>query len=272
MKRFLYTALSIAVWAGLLAYLVAATRMCSRQEEELRITSLRVTVRDSAQRKVVTPGMVRLWLHQSGVNFHGADAAGINTAEITRMVKSHLFVKDARVYTNLRGELVVELTQRKPIARVNTDNGYNFYVTDDDYILPLQAHEVVYVPVITGTFTPPFEKGYVGSLAPPEEGEKKLLENYTFISKLINFVRIIGDDGFWGPEIVQINVVEGGLEPKVEIVPRSGDHVVMLGSLSDVEVKLDKLLLFYRGALRYEGWDSYSRINIEYRDQIVCTR
>jgi hypothetical protein len=59
-------------------------------------------------------------------------------------------------------------------------------------------------------------------------------------------------------------------EPEVELIPRAGDHVVVLGQLDGYEKKLDNLMLFYRQAAPAEGWGKWSRINLKYDNQIVC--
>jgi cell division protein FtsQ len=274
MRKTLLTVVSAAVWAAIAVYLIVAGRMCSREMNSMRLQGVRVVVEDSARMGVVTQGMVRGWL--DGVVATGMELRRINTVELQRSMLSRLFVRTARIYTNLRGELVVELAQRRPIARISTDNGYNFYITDDNYILPLQSHETLYVPVVTGVFTPPFGRGFVGEMKPLNEcagdGKKKLPENYIFISRLINFVKFIEGDDFWRSEIEQICLGGGAGEPVLEVVPRSGSHIAVLGTINDAERKMDKLLAFYRRALRYEGWESYSRIDLRYEGQVVCTK
>ena len=92
--------------------------------------------------------------------------------------------------------------------------------------------------------------------------------------KLINFVKFVDSDDFWKAFIVQIHVVGSqagdGYDPDIEIVPRAGDQVIMLGSVDGYEQKLVKLLSFYRHAVAYEGWNCCSYINLKYKDQIVC--
>ena len=273
MKRVLNIIFSVVVWAALFVYLMWSGQMCSRRMNDQRIREVKVVVRDSATCRIVTSDMVRQWLDQEGINLRNATAVKVNTRHIRDLLLGHLFVADVRVFTDLGGRLTISLAQRKPIARVNTDNGYNFYITSDRYILPMQSHEVVYVPVITGNFTPPFERGYVGALPDPKD---KREQKSVFIHKLIDFVETVDDSDFWRSEIVQ-TVVDGsaqtaGKEPKVEIVPRSGNHIVSLGTLDDIPEKLDRLLAFYRGGLRYEGWDSYSRVSVEFSGQVVCTK
>jgi cell division protein FtsQ len=112
------------------------------------------------------------------------------------------------------------------------------------------------------------------------EKEKKSRENFRFLSKLANFVGFIESSDFWSAQIVQIHVAGGGetsgegwREPSLELIPRAGDHTVILGELDGAErERLANLRLFYEKGLWHEGWNEYGHINIEYRNQIVCTK
>lgn len=281
MNRRLKMVVGFLVWCALFAYLLTAVRFCSSEQDQLQVKRIEVKVLDSASLKIITPSMVKGWLVRDGVEVKNREITQINTTKIESLVESRGFVKDAKVYVDLNGVLHIDLTQRMPIARVNTVNGYNFYITSDHYILPLQSHYVLYVPIVTGYFYPPFGKEFVGSVDELSDAtKKKYRKNYEFFTKLINFVEFIGDDSFWNAQIVQINVHGGAIwtesepwqEPQVEFIPRVGNHVVMLGELDNVPEKLDKLLRFYKNALRYEGWDSQKYINLRYRNQVVCTK
>lgn len=103
--------------------------------------------------------------------------------------------------------------------------------------------------------------------------QKKLEKRYEDFLKLITFVRWIEEDSFWSAEIVQIvaeNASGGALE--LELVPRSGNHTILFGSIENVEEKFDKLLRFYKEGLNNIGWESYSTINIKYDGQVVCSK
>lgn len=116
------------------------------------------------------------------------------------------------------------------------------------------------------------------------EKEKKSYQSYNFLSKLVNFVKLVENDDFWSAQIVQINVLGRGAgeaagngniiwrEPDIELIPRAGDHIILLGELDGEEKeRLDKLKTFYHNAAWHEGWKAYRRINIKYRGQIVCS-
>lgn len=105
------------------------------------------------------------------------------------------------------------------------------------------------------------------------EKQKKLLKRYEDFVKLINFVKYIEKDDFWRAEVVQIvasTMSSGDLH--LELIPRTGSHTVLFGTLDDVEQKLDRLLTFYQRGLSSLGWESFKSISVEYKNQVVCTK
>ena len=105
------------------------------------------------------------------------------------------------------------------------------------------------------------------------EKQKKLIKRYEDFLKLINFVKYIEKDDFWRAEVVQIvaSTMSSG-DLRLELIPRTGSHTVLFGTLNDVEQKLDKLLAFYQKGLSNLGWDSFKSISVEYKNQVVCTK
>lgn len=92
----------------------------------------------------------------------------------------------------------------------------------------------------------------------------------TFATKdLYKFGLFLQNDKFWDAQIEQINVTP---EKEVELVPRVGEHIVFLGKIDNFEEKLAKLKLFYEKALNQVGWNKYSRISLEFNNQIICTK
>ena len=78
--------------------------------------------------------------------------------------------------------------------------------------------------------------------------------------------------GAVGPGIKAGFIHHFGQDGGVELVPRVGDCVIYVGSLERYPAKMDKLKVFYGKVPQRMGWDTYSRINLEYVDQVVCTR
>jgi cell division protein FtsQ len=49
-----------------------------------------------------------------------------------------------------------------------------------------------------------------------------------------------------------------------------GDERIEFGRPEDVEVKLKKLMIFYKEIMPRMGWNKYDRVNLEYEGQIVA--
>jgi len=89
------------------------------------------------------------------------------------------------------------------------------------------------------------------------------------IRKIYGFAQYVSENDFWNAQITQVYV--NGYDD-IELIPRIGSQVILLGSLDDYEKKLDKLKLLYEKALPAEGWNKYKMINLKYSNQIICTK
>lgn len=272
MKRTWLIIINIVLWGVIAAYMIGGSGYTSRRRSEVVCGKINVEVKDSRERDFITPDMVRIWLSTGEMNLMGRPMGDINTREIEKFINRRGYVKQARVYTSMDGSVNVELTQRAPVIRFNMSDGYNFYLTDDGFIVPAQKHAVDYVPLVTGRCDFPFPKDYIGYYRESiEDEEKKMSKNYLFFSNLTNFVKFVSESDFWNSFIVQIYISQSANgQPQLEIVPRLEGHVVILGSLEKYREKLDALMSFYRGASAYEGWNKYKYIDLTYDGQIVC--
>jgi cell division protein FtsQ len=79
----------------------------------------------------------------------------------------------------------------------------------------------------------------------------------------------IQKDGFWSSQIEQIYVNE---KFEIELVPRVGNHTILLGNSEDLENKMGNLLRFYQDGASKLGWQSYSKLNLKFANQVVCTK
>ena len=359
LKKTLHIVLTVVLWVGIVAYLAVASTHAIHQTDEITVDSIHVIIKDADRMSSITEPMVRSWVARSGVKAKGEVVGDVNTAELQRFISNQVLVKEARVWIDMRGVLGVEVSQHKPIARIKTNNGYDFYLTDEAWILPPTTTYAAHVPVITGDIQFMMPTGYYGNyeqikermideyvqqkseldssilqlrggltqlkkqraetkamkagrlwreerrkaleknksdllaqndhdiaeqekkIADSEKKQLRLVENqkksakrYLYLYKLLNFVKFVEDDPFWRAQIVQINVVNSEVydSPQVEITPRVGRHVACLGEIEQAEQNLKKLMLFYREALAWEGWDGYNYIDLRYEDQIVCSK
>jgi cell division protein FtsQ len=72
---------------------------------------------------------------------------------------------------------------------------------------------------------------------------------------------------FWNAQVGQIDITA---ERKFELIPVIGDHVIKIGSVENIETKLNNLLLFYKQVLSKTGFNKYSVLDVQYEGQVVA--
>ena len=70
----------------------------------------------------------------------------------------------------------------------------------------------------------------------------------------------------------QIEQLYVNKEFEIELIPRVGNHRIVVGDATDIKTKLDKLKVFYDKGLNKTGWNEYSVINLKFANQVVCKK
>jgi cell division protein FtsQ len=82
--------------------------------------------------------------------------------------------------------------------------------------------------------------------------------------------QVIDNDTLIRSQVAQIYVTD---DRNFELIPRIGNHRIVIGSIADLQEKFAKLKVFYREGLNHTGkWDIYSSIDLQYKNQVVCTK
>ncbi|RPD91675.1 hypothetical protein EGM88_14645 [Aureibaculum marinum] len=157
---------------------------------------------------------------------------------------SNEMIENAEVFVDVSGELGVSVKQKMPIARVN-DGGVAYYMDSKGKKMPLSSNYSARVPIVEG------------------------VENNHLSSELFKLVSVIDNDDFLKKQIVGIVQL-----PKNEFVlkTRLGNHQVELGTLKQLDKKIKKLKVFYQKVINDKTLDNYKKINLEYNNQVVCTK
>ena len=206
---------------------------------------LQVVVKDSLDKHFVSESDLVTILKKADLNPIKKSMDAINTDRIETEVKKNEMIARIEAYKTPSGIIKLEVEQKIPILRVISSRG-NFYVDNLGTTMPVSFRYVADVPLVSG---------YV---------EKELA-----VTDLYKFALFLQENEFWNNQIEQIYVHP---DNEVELIPRVGNHRIVLGTFDDFQEKLDNLRLFYDKVIPKVGWEKYSIINLKYKDQIVCTK
>ena len=79
----------------------------------------------------------------------------------------------------------------------------------------------------------------------------------------------ISKDAFLDSFIDQIFVNEHG---EIELVPKLGDHTIIMGNGPEIREKLENLRSFYLQVMNKIDWNTYKTINLKFKNQVVCSK
>ena len=188
-------------------------------------------------------------------NLNESKVGQIDVKRVENVLEQDPFIENAEVFIDVANNLDVKITQREPISRIIDNNGLNYYLDKNGIRMPPSKYFSARVLVITGAVTP----HVADFLARKKYGLKDVF----------NLVLRLKDDPFYGTFIQQIQVDAGG---EFTLVPVLGDQKIRIGSIDDLEDKLQRIRVFYDEAMPYEGWRKYASISVKFKGQIVCKK
>jgi len=158
-------------------------------------------------------------------------------------LNSNPMIKSAEVYLTVNGVVRADVVQRKPIARVSTNASY--YIDDEGSFMPLSTNYTARVPLV---------KGYV---------EKNKLNNIFVIANKI------ANDEFLKAHIIEIYQNQ---DETIILKTRVFDFEIVLGNLDMLDKKINNFKAFYQKAKKDKSLNKYSKVNLQFENQVVCTK
>jgi len=183
----------------------------------------------------------------------GQKLENINIQDLENKLRANPFIEFAKVYTEMDGVLMVEVSQRQPILRVMNHYDMDFYIDQHGLKIPLSSNFTARVLVANGYIDELFTN-HVDSLH--TQLAKDLYKTADFIRR----------DSLWDAQIAQIYV---NTDREIELIPRVGSQRILIGNADSLNVKLRNLQAFYKQVLPHVGWDKYRTINIKYTNQVI---
>jgi cell division protein FtsQ len=183
----------------------------------------------------------------------GTQIDNVNLKAIETKIKKQPYIKEADLYTDLKGNLLVRAELRRPIARIIRNDGPDGYIAEDGTVMPVSDKFTARVLLVTGPYTKQLLK----------QSNMNEKEETSMMLRLIDQIR---KHEFWNAQIAQLDIDSKG---RITIFPQVGDERIEFGSPDNADAKFRKLMIFYKEILPRTGWNKYDRVNLEYEGQII---
>ena len=229
----------------IIAYLIIAMTAFNIKPDDAACEGMELVINDSIDYGFISKREILRLLNNKKLSPIGKKINEINVRELEEELKKHPLIGNAECYRTPGNRIGIEITQRVPILRVMAANGEQYYIDDKAHTMPV-PNSAANVAIVTGHVDKAF-------------ATKELYEFGMFLQK----------NPLWKAQIQQINVTTA---KELELVPQVGDHIIFLGKPNHYENKFERLKTFYKKGLNEIGWNKYSRISLEFDNQIICTK
>ena len=266
MKKFLKI-LTIVVWILLVAGAGVLVGFVEAEHYSRACKGVEIRINYGASDVLITKKDVDSILMKTVGILKGKPLGYINTGTIEKAIRKQAYVAKVSVFENNEGILFVEIRQREPLLRIINRKYESFYLDESGTLLPVNSNFSARVLVANGIIDDSYIKkpNYRVNIL-------SLSDSVFYDSLLTNLYKLtmyITHDKFLKAQIAQIYVNE---QNEFELIPRIGNHVIMLGKAEDLDDKFRRLYAFYRFGLNKIGWNRYNVINIKYKNQVVCSK
>ncbi len=243
-------------------YLIIMPVFLARSTNSSRCGGVSIDIKDSSDYHFVTRRQLLNIVYESSGKILGQPLKDVSVAAIESRLDNLRELRDAEVYMSVDGIMHVYVDQRDPVMRVIPDGGGDFFIDEDGIVVRKRNLYTPRLHIVGGNVT--ITSAMLNGVSIFDTTIKN-----TILRDIYYLVDYINKDKFWSAQIDQI-YVDGNDE--IDLIPRVGNQLIHLGTTENFEGKLRNLEAFYDKVLPEVGWNKYSEINLEFKDQIVCKR
>ncbi|WP_394750801.1 cell division protein FtsQ/DivIB [Spongiimicrobium salis] len=191
----------------------------------------------------ITHAMVNKLLIQNYGSLTNVAKENLDLNTIEKLITKNEMVKSAEVYLTVNGELKSKIAQRKPIGRI--EGSEKFYMDEEGKMMPLSKNYSARVPIITGKIN-----------------EKNLEDVFTIL-------KYSATDDFLYKNIIGVHIAENDT---YQLKFRLENFVVDLGKAKNLKGKFNNYKAFYIKANKDGSLPNFSKVSLEFANQVVCTK
>jgi len=233
--------------------------------QAITCTSPEINIDKSNGHGFVTEELVLEEMSNMGYSFTNQLMGDIEVDRIEKSLLNMPGVKNAEVFKFNSGVVKIDITQRKPIARVIMKDGLiSFYLDETGEKMPLSDHYVAKVPIFNGEI----KEGRNG-YSIKELYENDSLKAISELDDIYEVAQLFDENEFIRAQIVQIYFNQ---DQEMEMIPRVGNQRILFGDSKDADIKFKKITQFYTEVINPKELNLYDTLNIKYINQIICSK
>ena len=168
----------------------------------------------------------------------------LDLLKLEKTIDKQPMIEKSQVFVTIDGVLKAVVKQKTPIARLFHDNE-STYIDYQGNTMPISELYTARVPVISGEI------------------------NTQTSQELVDIFRLIYNDEFLKKNIIGIQILPNG---SLKMKNRNYDFDIFFGNPINIEQKFKNYKAFYQKATTDKTLNNYKNINLQFTQQVVCTK
>lgn len=258
---------SIAGWSLFAVLVIALLVVAGREQGKAPAKSPNISISVADENAFLTEEELRVRLRRKGLLFDGQTMESLDVTGVEAFIREMHEVESVDVFKRMGGNWDIRIRLRKPLARIFNSRGESFYIDSEGATMDPTRNFQARVMVFSGNIPDRSDTLTVGEIINNDS-----LKSIRLLDDIYRISNYVCHDPFLRAQISQVHRNRSG---DFVLIPQVGEHKIIFGAArSDLEVKekMDKLKVFYKEGLPYEGWNKYETINLKFRNQIVCKK
>lgn len=251
-KKILAILFCVVVTSIFGAYFFFVSKLEAKQKPSLICDNIEIVIQDNLDKNFISVPEIRAMVEDSVL---GKALLDINCDGLEKQLSGTSVINQAQAYIIYPDKLVISVNQREPVVRF-VDNHNSFYCDANGFVLPLTVKRALNLPIITGEFPIVIDPEFRGNYS-----------DNSWLMEMISLSEKIRNNAYWSNEIEQIDVLSDG---DIVLYPRKRPFTIQFGDASGADSKLEKLAIFYKTILPTEEGSKYTKVNLQYKNQIIC--
>ncbi|MDO4879945.1 MAG: hypothetical protein Q3983_01575 [Capnocytophaga sp.] len=211
------------------------------KEVQIKYTDLATNLHSLLEEKYITEQNVHNLLFV-GISPEEQLVNQVSIHELEQKLDAHPMVQNAEIFMTIDGILKIRIKQRKPIGRIWKGNTFS-YMDSEGKEMPLSDAYSARVPIVRGISEAVWGEAF-------------------------QIIKYIYEDNFLSQNVVEIIADRGIFHLKM----RSANFDIILGKAQELKTKFNNLKAFYKKADKDNFLEKYSQVNLQYSNQVVCTK
>lgn len=249
-KKIVTASIWFLLGVGIVVLLVAAIN----KNETETVRGVNVEIKGKKRGFVNEKEVKSMVLQVMGTNPSETLLPEVDLKTMENNLRKNEWISRAELFFDNKNILQVKISEKEPVARIFTNSGRTFYIDSSLSRLPVTETFTMRLPVFTGFPT----------------DVKILKKEDSMLMKDIKTMAIfLNSNEFWMAQIDQIDITAAR---KFELVPKMGNQIIRFGRMKNYEEKFNNLFAFYKRVQMKTGWNKYSVLDVQYKNQVVALK